>query len=462
MKRALSGVLLFVLAAIGAGLAYQAAARERNYRSLIARGDAALREEQTFGAIEAYSGAIALRPDSMLAHLRRGETYRRRGDRGDLEQAARDFRAAAALDPAATRPLDELGDVLYQLQRFGRAADAYSACIGLDDRQPRVAYKLALALYRGGNLDGALGAVTQAVRLDAQSADACYLLGLCLRDKQRLPEALEAFETTVSLSPGLIAAREELADLYHTLGRLADELEQLQLVAGLDRDNGERQVALGLAHARAGHADLAVLTLGNALDRTPDQPLIYGALGRVWLDIAQTRSDRVALSKALEALARVASNGAATSEVLTLYGRALLQDGQNAAAERALQDATGRFPVDPEALLFYATAAERQGHVENARTALVHYTALVADDAASVSHAAHIAALSLRLNDAGTAVEWLQKAAASSPNDVFILGSLADAQIRHGEVEAAKLTIARGLEKSPHNAALLVLARRVR
>src|ERR1700756_1859111 len=99
-----------VLAAGAVGLypAYQTAAHERHYRSLLARGDAALADDQTFAAIEAYSGAIALRPDSMLAHLRRGETYRRRGDRGDLDQAARDFRAAVALDRSATRPLEEL------------------------------------------------------------------------------------------------------------------------------------------------------------------------------------------------------------------------------------------------------------------------------------------------------------------------------------------------------------------
>ena len=53
----------------------------------------------------------------MLAYLRRGETYQRRGERGDLDAAARDFRKAAALDPTATRPLEALGDVLYQLQR---------------------------------------------------------------------------------------------------------------------------------------------------------------------------------------------------------------------------------------------------------------------------------------------------------------------------------------------------------
>src|ERR1700731_117237 len=119
----------------GAALAYKEAARQADYLAHLTRGDNALREDQTFTAIEAYSGAIALRPDSMLAYLRRGQTYRRRGD---LDASARDFRSAAALDPTATRPLEELGDVLYQLQRYARAADAYERCLRLDDRSARV------------------------------------------------------------------------------------------------------------------------------------------------------------------------------------------------------------------------------------------------------------------------------------------------------------------------------------
>lgn len=459
MKRSIAAIVMLAVTAVGGAIAYQAAARDRDYRALLARGDAALGNDQTFGAIEAYSGAIALRPDSMLAHLRRGETYRRRGD---LDAAARDFRMATTLDPTATRPLDELGDVLYELQRFRRAVETYERCLALDDRSANVSYKLALARYRDGNIDGALTALRQAIRLNDRAADPYYLLGLCLREKRRPDEAEQALAKAVSLSPGLIAAREELADLYGGLGRSADELEQLQVIAGLDREHVERQVAVGLAHARAGHADLAVLTLGNALERTPDQPLIYGALGRVWLDIAQTRNDRVALSKALEALQRVASSPASTSEVLTLYGRALLQNGEFDVAERMLEQATQRYPIDPPAFLFYATAAERQNHLAEARQALIQYGALAADDVDLVPRATRIAALSLRLSDTASAVQWLERARAASPNDVRLLASLADAQIKAGDRDGAKATIARGLESDPTNAALLALARRAR
>ena len=459
MKRAIFALAVLVLAAIGGGVAYQAAA-QRNYSALLTRGDAALRDDQTFNAIEAYSGAIALRPDSMLAYLRRGQTYQRRGDRDDLAAAARDFRTAAGFDPTATRPLEALGDVLYQSQLYARAADAYENCVRLDDRSARVTYKLALARYRDRDVAAAIPALEVAVRLDDRLADAQYLLGVCLREQRRVPDALRAIEKAVSLAPGLIAAREELADLYRSLDRHGEELEQLQVIAGLDRDHVARHVAVGLAHARAGHWDLAVLTLGGALERNPNEPEIYHALGKVWLE--RPRDDRAFLSKAIEALARVASGPAATSETLTLYGRALLQEGDVDAAERALQQAITRFPIDPSALVLYASTAEKQSHLEPARQALIQYNNLASDDADLVQRAMRIASLSLRLNEPQTAVRWLTRAASSSPNDVRLTAALADAQLRAGDREAAQATLARGLEKEPTNPTLLALARRAR
>jgi tetratricopeptide (TPR) repeat protein len=460
VKRSIVVMALLAVVAVGAASAYQIATRQRDYATLLTRGDNALRDDQTFGAIEAYSGAIALRQDSMIAYLRRGQTYQRRGDRGDLERAASDFRNASALDPTATRPLEALGDVLYQLQRYDRAADAYERFLRLDDRSARVTYRLALARYRQRDLDGTLAALKDAIRLDDRMADAHYLAGVCLREQKRTTDALRAFEQAVALEPGMIPAREELADLYGAIDRRPEELEQLQLLAGLDRDHVARQVAVGMAHARAGHWDLAVLTLGGALERNPNEPEIYRALGQVWLE--RPRDDRAFLSKAREALERVATGPAATSQVLTLYARALLQDGDGDGAEHALQQATTRFPIDPAALLLYASTAEKNDHLDAARQALIQYGALASADADLAGIAARIAALSMRVNDAPTAVQWFTRALSADPTDVRLLGSLADAQLRSGAREAAQATLARALDKEPRNPQLLALARRAR
>jgi tetratricopeptide (TPR) repeat protein len=458
VKKALFIAAALALSAVAAALAYQTA-RDRDYRAQLTRGDRALGDDQTFGAIEAYSGAIALRPDSMLPHLRRGETYRRRGE---FQEAARDFRAAATLDPTATRPLEALGDVLYEMKRFERAAEIYAHNLRVDDQSAGVSYKLALARYRSGDIDAALTTLGSTLALNDRLPDATYLLGLCLRDRRRTTEAVSAFEKTVALAPGHIAAREELADLYGSTGRRDEEIEQLRMLATLDRGQVERQVALGLAQARAGHEEEAVLTLGSALDRTPGQPIVYRALGQVWLDRAQAHNDRMYLSKALEALERGASSPDATSDILTLYGRALLLDGQFEAAESALQQASTRYPLEPASLVLYATVAERQGHFDAGRQALIDYTGLVADGADTVEQAMRIASLSTKLNDSPTAVSWLERALRMAPDDVGVLVQLADAQIRAGDSAAAQATIARGLEKDPTNRTLLALGRRAR
>jgi tetratricopeptide (TPR) repeat protein len=457
VKRVIFTLAVLALAVAGGAAAFQAVA-QRKYSTLLTRGDTALRDDQSFNAIEAYSGAIALRPGSMLAYLRRGQTYQRRGDRGDLDRAARDFRTAARLDPTAPRPLEALGDVLFQSQQYDRAAAAYERFVRLDDRSARVDYKLALARYRAGDADGAIAALTDTLRLDDSLADAQYLVGVCLREQGHVADALKALERAVALSPGMVPAREELADLYGSLNHHKQELDQLQVIAGLDRDHVARQVAIGLAQARAGRWDLAILTLGGALELNPNDLDIYRALGKVWLD--RPRDDGAFLSKARKALERVASSPAATSEMLTLYGRALLQEGDVDGAEHALRQATLRFPVDPQAFALYGSTAEKLNHLEPARQALIQYGGLTSNDVDLAPRAARIASLSLRLNDPDTAVTWLTKAAASSPNDVRLLVSLADAQIRAGAREAAQATIARGLEKDPKNLTLLLLSRR--
>ena len=102
--------------------------------------------------------------------------------------------------------------------------------------------------------DAALASLAQTLRLDPHHVDAFYLTGMCLRAKEDRPGAIAAFEQVVRASPGMIPAHEELADLYAATGRRNEEIDQLQLIAALDRDHVNRQVAVGLAHLRASRA----------------------------------------------------------------------------------------------------------------------------------------------------------------------------------------------------------------
>ena len=418
MKKIVAGIIV-VAGLVAAGiLADQAVERDRDYRRLIVQGDEALGRGATFAAIEAYSGAIALKHGSMLAYLKRGEAHDRRGDTAEaLAAALRDLRTAAELDPGSTRTLEKLGDVNIQLQRYANAAENYEGYLRLDDRSATVFYKLALASRGAGRLTRAISALQQAIRLNPVFHEAHYVLGLCLKDREQLPEARAAFVQAVSISPAFIPAREELAELYRLQERTRDEIQELEVLAALDPAKPERRVAVGLAHLRAGNRDHAVTTLRSAAERFPEHTGVYTALGQVWLQAAEESGDPSDVGKALEALQPIASQSSASSETLGLYGRALTLAGQHAQAELVFREASQRFPTDPEVLPQYASVAQRLGHFEDARHALLRHAILVDDDRDEAEHAVRIADLSLQLNDRVTAVAWLQRVLERDPTN---------------------------------------------
>jgi len=357
------------------------ARQQREYRRLLAAGDEAVAQGQTLEAIEAFSGALTLKPESMIARLMRGETYRQRGE---FASAVRDLGEAVSLDPTAPRPLELLGDAHAAMSQYAAAATNYERSLRLDDRAPRVVYKLGLAHYRNGDIAAAIETLQRAVTLDERMPQAHYLLGLCLRDRRPRGLAERALLRAVELEPTMAAAREELVTLYTESGRQRQAIEQLEALSALEPTRPERLVRVGLAYARLGRKDAAILTLGRAAERHPDSSIVYTALGRVWLDAAEDDGDRVALSKAIEALAPIAEKSNATSEALTMYGRALLLSGSTTAAERVLRRASEQFPVEPIAFKYLASAARRLGHLSSAQEAEAKHAALVGNVAAGL------------------------------------------------------------------------------
>jgi tetratricopeptide (TPR) repeat protein len=347
--------------------------QQREYRRLLAVGDLALAQDQTSDAVEAFSGAIALERGSMLAYLKRGDTYRRRGD---LRAALRDLRQAEALDPTAPQPAELLGDVNADMARVDEAVRSYQRYLSLDDGNARVLYKLATVYYRTGQHAPAIDALRRAIAANGHVAEAHYLLGLCLHDTHHEQEAIREETEAIAIDRSFTPAHEALADMYDVAGRRREQIDQLEALAALEPNNPERLVALGLTYAHLGLTDAATTTLADASERYPMSPAVATATGRVFLEIADARHDRTALDRALDALEPLASREDATSDVLTLYGRALLLSGNVRAAEGVLTRAASREPVDAAAYAHLADAARRLGHRDAAREAAARYAAL--------------------------------------------------------------------------------------
>ena len=208
----------------------------------------------------------------------------------------------------------------------------------------------------------------------------------------------------------MTAPREALAGLFTSMGESARAIDQLEALAALDPNEPNRQVALGLAHAHARRYEAAVLTLSRAVERFPDETTVYAALGRVWLDAAETRDDSVALKKAVQALSTAASHSDVASESLTDLGRALLLAGDPVGAERVLRQAITRLPIRADAYRHLAGIEARDGRVQEARDALIRYATLVGDTEPLAGVATQIASYSIRLGDPALALRWIDRA----------------------------------------------------
>jgi tetratricopeptide (TPR) repeat protein len=394
----------------------------------------------------------------MLAYLKRGETYRHEGD---LRAALRDLRTANSLDPTATRPLEELGDVFTALQRHDRAAERYAAYVQIDDRSPQVLYKLALAYYRGGRVADAVKPARQAIALNNRFGEAHYLLGLCQEANRQYRDAIRSFEQAIRVAPALTPAREALAATYRNVGRHRDAIDQLEALAALDRERVDRLVALASAYADAGRTDLAVATLGRAAERFPDSTSVFSALGEVWLKSAEAHDDEVSLNKAIEALRTAATRSGGTGRELALYGRAQLLRGDSAGALRSLNEATTRLPVTPDTFRHLATAAARQGETRQARDAMVRFVALQPGSPVSREVAYQIGEWSIALHEPATASVWLARALDSAAPDPAVTADLVNAYIAAGQADRAREAVENGLRHMPTDRRLLRLRKRM-
>lgn len=459
MRRTLAVVVFVAVAGVAGALAFSALANEREFARLIAAGDQAVAGERHFEAIEAFSGAIARKPDSMLAHLKRGAVYQ---NQSEFDAALRDLREAVNLDPGALLAIELLGDVNASLNRAERAIERYEAYLNLDERNARIHYKLGLSRYRAGRNDAAATALQQALKLDPALGDAYYLLGLVQRDQDNLPAARRSLEEAARRLPASqTAPREALAEVYALEGEPTKAINELEALAALDTARADRLVAVGLAQARAGREEAAVLTLGRAVDRFPEAPLAYAALGHVWLTTAQRRGDRVALNKAIEALQLAAARSDATSDTWAELGRAWALAGDRMAAERALRQAVARVPVPPEAYLQLADLTNRDGRIQDTRDALLKYATLVGDDKPLAEVSTRIADLSLRLGEPALAVRWFERAIDESGSSTALQVRLAEAALKSGDPGRARHAIDEGLAADPGNRQLLQMKQRL-
>lgn len=163
-------------------------------------------------------------------------------ERGHLEQAERELRAARALDPASPRPYVNLGTIHYRRGRYRLATAEFEAAAKLAPRDFEVWMNLASAQARAGRDEAAIASLRRAEALRPASGRPPLGIGLLLARSGDAPGARRAFRHALSardLDAGKLAlVQARLRDLELRNGDQRERRGAAQGLQGYPKSHG--------------------------------------------------------------------------------------------------------------------------------------------------------------------------------------------------------------------------------
>lgn len=337
------------------GDAYLQRARETGGTALYERAERAIEEalQRDPNELTAVIGAgtLALARHDFREGLRLGERARR-------------------LAPTAVRPYAVIVDAQIEL---GRYSDAQRSLQAMVNSKPNLASYSRVSYYRQltGDLDGAVEAMKLAVSASGDSGEsATYvhsLLGELNIDRGHYRQARDSFLAALAIDPGYLPAREGIAHLDATSGRvdralrsyreiLAEQPLPAYALAMSDVEN-----AAGRSAAAQRHVELA----GREIERLRASGVKADA-GFVLFEANYGNPPQ-----AVE-LGRRIWRTAPSVDSADAYAWALHQAGRDAAAMRLSNQAMRLGSKDPSFLFNAAIIARAAGRVGQAREYLDH------------------------------------------------------------------------------------------
>jgi tetratricopeptide (TPR) repeat protein len=444
------------LLAVGAFTVFRILERDYRYHELVRTGDTLLSEGLAVEASRSYATAIELKPDEPLAYVKRADAEKRQGN---LTRALEDVEAAGRLSDDPLLVSSRLADLLYESGRFDEAARHYERVVALEPDSTQARYRLGLTHFRAGRAAGAIEALNGAAASRPDFWEAYYLRGAVFLSIGGSAEAESDFRTALGLAPDATLPREALIELYLDRAEPANALPLIDEQIRARPEDARPYLHLAAAHRLAGRTALAIEAVGRALEKNPDLPEAYLALGELWLDEAATRGDAIAAEKAVEALSNVVKMEPSNGEAALALGRAYLALGDQERGFLELKRASQATPVPADALRLLGDLYRARKNPAEAVTAYHVY---------------------LKLNgDSPTVLEGLGDAYVESGNprlgaeiylrleDLFPRGTTAlvkaaRAYLVLGDRDAAAETCRRGLAADPDNPALAQILGRLR
>jgi len=230
-----------------------------------------------------YRKAIELRPDfdAARANLQQAEQH--------LAQVARQQAAPAAEMSARARAdaANNEGLLLARSGQLNEAAKRFQTALAIDPNHADSRNNLGSILLLAGRVDEAIGIYQAALQISPQHADLHANLGGALLQKGQLEQAVAHCQEALRLKPEHVTAMTNLGNALRTLGDEAQANHCYREAARLGPQDPEARSNLGNVLLREGRLDEAAGEYREALRLRPNLPEAHNNLGNVYRDQMQ-------------------------------------------------------------------------------------------------------------------------------------------------------------------------------
>jgi arylsulfatase A-like enzyme/Flp pilus assembly protein TadD len=184
---------------------------------------------------------------------------------GRLEEAARAYRSALALQPSSAEAHHALGNALVGTGDAAGAVREYEEAIRLGLASPAVRLALGAALAASGDPGGAEASLRAAVEADPGFAEGWNKLGIFLEKAGRKEDARQAYRQALDASPGQADALFNHAKVSLLLGDRASAEREVRELLGKHPEYPAGRFLLGHVRLAAGDKEGARVALRQFL-----------------------------------------------------------------------------------------------------------------------------------------------------------------------------------------------------
>ncbi len=216
---------------------------------------------------------------------------------GEMDLAIREYRAAAAADPANVDLHRHLGTAFFKASRSVEAAEALDRAVTLEPKDAGSWGQFGSACLRLQWWDKAIEAFEKARALEGDKPGGLLALGYAWERKPNFEKALDFYRRASELSPSWAQPPYRRGRTLLKLDRREDAERELKRALVLDSNLAEARCFLGALYLENGDLVSATRELELAISQSPRYAKAHFYLGQAYLRAGRREDAKAALAR---------------------------------------------------------------------------------------------------------------------------------------------------------------------